>query len=84
MKGHDYAEIKRRIERLDLAKTELMKEAEVQARKLGMGILTLEVFVTNSRARHVYEKVGHRVVGRVPKANIKNGVYIDSIIMAKE
>ena len=64
--------------------TELMKEAEVQTRRLGLEILTLEVFATNSRARHVYEKVGYRVVGCVPKAIFKDGAYIDNIIMAKE
>ena len=64
--------------------TELMKEAETLARRLGLELLTLEVFATNSRARHVYEKVGYRVVGSVPKAILKDGAYIDNIIMAKD
>ena len=63
---------------------ELMKEAETQARRLGLEILILEVFSSNSRARHVYEKAGYQIVGRVPKAILKDGKYIDSIIMAKE
>lgn len=64
--------------------TEMMKEADAQARRLELEVLTLEVFATNSRARHVYEKVGYRVVGRVPKAHLKDGAYIDNIIMVKE
>jgi len=63
---------------------ELMKEAEAQARRLGLKVLTLEVFSSNSRARHVYEKAGYHVVGRVPKAILKDGEYVDSLIMAKE
>jgi len=64
--------------------TEMMKEAETQAKRLGLKILRLECYATNSRARHVYEKVGYQVVGCVPKANFKDGVYIDSIVMARE
>jgi len=64
--------------------TELMKEAEAQARQMEIEIMTLEVFANNSRARHLYEKLGYRVVGCEPKAILKDGVYIDNIIMAKE
>jgi len=64
--------------------TEMMKEVETHARRLELELLTLEVFATNSRARRVYEKVGYRVVGCVPKAILKDGAYIDNIIMAKE
>lgn len=64
--------------------TEMIKEAEAQARRLGLELLTLEVYASNSIARHVYEKVGYSVVGCVPKYNLKDGVYIDNVIMAKE
>ena len=63
--------------------TELMKEAENQARRLGLEILNLEVFATNDRARHVYRKVGYREVGAWPKAFKKNGAYIDAVLMSK-
>lgn len=63
--------------------TELMKESEVQARKLGLEVLTLHVFATNSRARHIYEKTGYQVVGSVPKAIYKDDIYIDNVTMAK-
>lgn len=39
---------------------------------------------TNTRAIHVYEKVGFRQAGRIPKGFFKNGSYIDRVIMAKE
>jgi len=64
--------------------TELMKEAEVQSRRLGLEMLTLDVFATNSRARRLYEKLGYRAVGRVPKAILKDGDYKDSVIMTKD
>ena len=64
--------------------TELMIEAEAQARRLGIKTVFLEVYATNERARHVYEKVGYREVGCLPKAALRDGDYIDSIMMAKE
>jgi RimJ/RimL family protein N-acetyltransferase len=64
--------------------TELMLEAEVQARRLGIKIIFLEVYATNKRARHVYEKAGYSEVGCLPKAALRDGEYIDSIMMSKE
>lgn len=64
--------------------TELMLEAEVLAKLLGIKIIFLEVYATNERARHLYEKVGYREVGCLPKAALRDGDYIDSIMMAKE
>lgn len=64
--------------------TELMNEAENQARRLGLEILNLEVFETNERAKHVYGKVGYREVGAWPKAIKRGGVYIDAVLMSKE
>ena len=64
--------------------TELMMEAEVQAKRMGLEIMALEVFASNSRARHVYEKLGYLVVGREPKAILKDRAYIDNIMMSKE
>ena len=64
--------------------TELMREAERQAPRLGLRIITLEVIATNDRARHVYEKVGYRAVGRIPKAHAIGDGYADAIMMVKE
>ncbi|UCH57764.1 MAG: GNAT family N-acetyltransferase [Candidatus Bathyarchaeota archaeon] len=64
--------------------TELMREAEAQARRLGIKLMTLELFASNERALHIYEKLGYREVGRIPRHNLKDGRYIDNIIMAKD
>jgi RimJ/RimL family protein N-acetyltransferase len=64
--------------------TEMMKTLIDESRKAGLKILILDVFATNGRARHVYEKVGFREVGKIPKALFKNGEYIDEIRMALE
>jgi len=36
------------------------------------------------RARHVYEKVGFREVGKVPKALRKGDEYVDEVSMTLE
>ncbi len=64
--------------------TEMVKEAEVQAKRLGIEIMTLEVYATNERARHVYTKLGYREAGCVPRAAKKDGDYLDIITMTKE
>ena len=63
--------------------TEMMKTLIDQARAMGLKILTLTVFATNERAIHVYEKVGFKETGRIPKEICRNGKYIDRIIMTK-
>lgn len=47
-------------------------------------ILTLEVYSTNKRAIHVYEKLGFKETGRIPKGLFRNGKYIDQVVMVKE
>jgi RimJ/RimL family protein N-acetyltransferase len=64
--------------------SELLKQIEVEAKKLGLEILTLEVASTNSLARHVYEKAGYIETGRIPKGFIKDEGRVDIISMAKE
>jgi RimJ/RimL family protein N-acetyltransferase len=51
----------------------------------GTGVLTrlwLEVFAHNARAIHVYEKVGFVKEGARRNAFIKEGRYVDSVMMA--
>jgi RimJ/RimL family protein N-acetyltransferase len=64
--------------------TEMMKEAEAQAKGLGLTVVTLEVFATNKRAIHVYEKAGFTVVGRIPKGARMPSGFVDCLMMAKE
>ena len=63
---------------------ELLKGLISQAKTLGLAILTLSVFASNKRAIHIYEKAGFTEIGRVPHGFLKDGQYIDEIIMVKE
>jgi RimJ/RimL family protein N-acetyltransferase len=64
--------------------TEMLKTSIYQAEKMNLKMLTLTVFSTNKRAKHVYEKVGFKETGRIPNELFKNGKYIDDVIMVKE
>ena len=64
--------------------TELMREAEAQAGRLGLEMIQLSVFENNERARHVYRKAGYRDAGVWPRAIKKGDAYIDEILMSKE
>lgn len=64
--------------------TILMNELVRQARRFGKKMVTLGVFEKNPRAKHVYEKVGFREIGRLPKALLHGGKYQDEILMVKE
>lgn len=63
--------------------TEMIREAETQAKRLGIEIITLDVFASNLRARHLYEKLGYKAVGCIPRFFKRDGAYIDRIMMAK-
>jgi len=63
---------------------ELMREAERHAGRLGLEKIMLEVFATNDRAIHVYEKMGYRIVGRVPGEIKYKGDYVDGLYMIKD
>ena len=62
---------------------ELMKEVERQAAKRGLESIMLEVFATNDRAIHVYEKMGYRRIGAIPDGIKYKGGYVDSVYMFK-
>ena len=64
--------------------TEMMKEAEVQSRRLGLKLITLEVFATNQGAIRLYKRLGYDIVGKIPKGFLKDNQYIDKIIMVKD
>jgi RimJ/RimL family protein N-acetyltransferase len=53
------------------------------ARAQGLRKLTLGVFATNARARHVYEKFGFGVEGMLSAQHLIRGAYLDEILMAK-
>ena len=62
---------------------EMMLEAEKQVKRLGVEVVDLEVFESNARAIHTYEKVGYKVTGRIPEALKYGGKYTDALIMTK-
>jgi putative acetyltransferase len=61
----------------------LMKEAERQAPQMGLESIMLEVFATNDRAIHVYEKMGYRRIGAIPGGVKYRGEYVDAVSMYK-
>jgi hypothetical protein len=63
--------------------TEIMKTHLEQAASFGSRALTVNVFATNKRAIHVYEKIGFVQTDIVPKKHFRQGSFIDEIIMAK-
>ena len=64
--------------------TEIMRTLTAHAKTMGLEMIDLAVASSNKRAIHVYEKVGFKETGRIPKFYYKNGKYFDEVIMAKE
>ena len=63
--------------------TEIMKTILEQAAFFGLRTVTVNAFATNKRAIHVYEKVGFVQSGIIPKKHLRQGVFIDEVIMSK-
>ena len=64
--------------------TEMIKAIMGIARDMGIEILKLNVVSDNSRARHVYEKCGFKVYGKIPKGFKRKTGYQDEILMMRE
>jgi RimJ/RimL family protein N-acetyltransferase len=62
----------------------MMRSLIKESRKAGLKTIELEVFANNPRAIHVYERTGFREAGRIPKKMVRNGRFIDSIVMATQ
>ena len=60
---------------------ELMREALLQARKMGMWLIQLTVFANNFTAAGLYRKMGFRKAGVVPNKMLRDGRYLDEVIM---
>ena len=43
----------------------------------------LEVFADNDRARHLYEKLGFELEGRRRMAVVRDGAYIDELMLSR-
>jgi ribosomal protein S18 acetylase RimI-like enzyme len=63
--------------------TKMMRALIDHGKKIGLKLLVLSVFATNTRAVHVYEKIGFFVTGRVPGKHFREGRFIDELTMAK-
>lgn len=59
--------------------TELMKSLIDEATLLGLRLLTLTCFETNTAALHVYEKLGFQQAGVIPGAIAFKGQYIGEV-----
>jgi len=63
---------------------QIMKTLIEESKKAGLKILVLDHFDTNKTARRLYEKMGFKEAGRIPKGICKNGKYIDLARMTLE
>lgn len=61
--------------------TQMMKTLIEQARRMNLKVLTLSAFESNERAIHVYEKVGFVRTGRIPRKFLREGKYLNEVIM---
>lgn len=55
-----------------------------ESSKAGVKVVGLEVFESNKRAIHLYEKIGFKKVGLIPKRIYRNGRFINNVIMTIE
>ncbi len=63
--------------------TEIMKTHFEKAVFFGLKVLTVNVFATNQRAIHVYEKAGFFQTERISQKHFRQGRFIDEVIMKK-
>ena len=64
--------------------SELLKALIDESEKLGLKMLSIDVFANNERAQHVYQKAGFTKCGRFPKMFFYKGEYVDQIVMSLE
>lgn len=63
---------------------ELLRALIDEGHRLGLRLLTLTCFENNDRAIHVYEKLGFKKAGLVPKALFYQDKYIGEVTMYLE
>lgn len=63
--------------------TRLMRLALKEAKKIGIKLIWLRVFSTNSRAIRLYGRLGFRKEAALGKRLRYNGKYVDSVIMSR-
>jgi len=60
---------------------ELMREALLHARRIGISLVQLTVFGNNSVATGLYAKIGFRRAGAIPGKIVRDGRQLDEVIM---
>ncbi len=63
---------------------EMLKTAIEECRKSDFKTIELEAFGNNERAIHLYESVGFKRVGLIPKKMHRNARFHDSVVMSSE
>lgn len=63
---------------------ELAKRVLDQAKHIGIRSVVLECFVPNTTAQNLYHSLGFVDCGRIPKAVLYKGEYLDELVMVKE
>jgi len=64
--------------------TAIMRALIEESRMAGLRVLFLDHFETNKVAKGLYEKVGFKEAGRIPKAIRRDGTYTDLVRMVLE
>lgn len=59
--------------------TELLSALIFEARRMGLRLLTINCFETNSSALHVYEKLGFKTAGIIPGAIAFKGGWVGEV-----
>ncbi len=59
----------------------MVRTALARALEIGVWLIELEVFATNAPARSLYEKVGFKTAGVIPRKMLRNGKFIDAVQM---
>ena len=62
----------------------LMRALLKLAKRADLKIVFLDAFATNKAAIGLYEKLGFKEIGRIPKGLLRQGNYIDLVRMAVE
>lgn len=64
--------------------TRMLETLVEEYRRIGLKLLVLDVYASNTRARHVYSKLGFREAGKIPGMALKKENYVDIVRMYLE
>ncbi len=64
--------------------TAMVRTLLEESKKAGLKVIVLDRYETNEAARRLYEKLGFKETGRIPKGIYRDGKYTDLIRMVVE